>query len=71
NAGKIDALMSEIAIATKEQTLGIDTVGAAIQDLDQGTQQNAALVEETAAAAGSLAEQAQRLADDIAFFQFK
>nr|WP_315239261.1 methyl-accepting chemotaxis protein [uncultured Albidiferax sp.] len=71
NAGKIDALMAEIATATREQTQGIDEVGAAIQDLDQGTQQNAALVEETAAASGSLAEQAQRLADDIAFFQFK
>nr|WP_315230074.1 methyl-accepting chemotaxis protein [uncultured Albidiferax sp.] len=71
NAGKIDALMAEIATATREQTQGINEVGAAIHDLDQGTQQNAALVEQTAAASGSLAEQAQRLADDIAFFQFK
>ena len=71
NAGKIDALMAEIATATREQTQGISEVGAAIHDLDQGTQQNAALVEETAASAGSLAEQAQRLADDISFFQFK
>ncbi|WP_367847309.1 methyl-accepting chemotaxis protein [Rhodoferax sp. WC2427] len=71
NAGKIDALMAEIATATREQTQGINEVGAAIHDLDQGTQQNASLVEETAAAAGHLAEQAQRLADDIAFFQFK
>ncbi len=71
NAGKIDALMGEIANATREQSLGVAEIGAAINELDQGTQQNAALVEETASAAGSLADQAQRLAEDVAFFKFR
>jgi methyl-accepting chemotaxis protein len=71
NATRIDALMGEIAAATREQSLGVSEVGTAVNDLDQGTQQNAALVEETAAAAGALADQAQRLADDVAFFKFK
>ncbi len=71
NAGKIDALMGEIANATREQSQGVGQIGAAIHELDQGTQQNAALVEQTASAAGSLADQAQRLADDVAFFKIK
>lgn len=71
NAGKIDALMGDIATATREQTKGVAEVGTAVHDLDQSTQQNAALVEQTASAAGSLAEQAQRLANDVAFFKFK
>jgi methyl-accepting chemotaxis protein len=71
NAGKIDALMGEIANATREQSLGVAEIGAAVQALDQGTQQNAALVEETASAAGGLADQAQRLAEDVAFFKFR
>jgi methyl-accepting chemotaxis protein len=71
NAGKIDALMGEIANATREQSQGVAEIGTAINGLDQGTQQNAALVEETASAAGSLADQAQRLAEDVAFFKFR
>ncbi|MCX7275773.1 MAG: methyl-accepting chemotaxis protein [Burkholderiales bacterium] len=71
NAGKIDTLMGEIATATREQTQGVAEVATAVQDLDQSTQQNAALVEQTASAASSLAEQAQRLTDDVAFFKFK
>jgi methyl-accepting chemotaxis protein len=39
--------------------------------LDQATQQNAALVEETAAASSSLSDQAQRLSDEISFFQLR
>nr|WP_315425699.1 methyl-accepting chemotaxis protein [uncultured Albidiferax sp.] len=71
NAGRIDTLMGEISTATREQTQGVAEVATAVHDLDQSTQQNAALVEQTASAAGSLAEQAQRLANDIAFFKFK
>jgi methyl-accepting chemotaxis protein len=71
NASKINALMAEITSATKEQSVGITEVGAAIHNLDENTQQNAALVEQTASAATSLAEQAQRLAQDVAFFKFK
>lgn len=69
NASKIDAMMNEIATATREQSKGVTQVTASVNELDEGTQQNAALVEETAAAASSLAEQAQRLADEVSFFK--
>ena len=71
NAARIDNLMTEIANATKEQSLGVSQVGAAVHDLDQNTQQNAALVEETAAAATALSEQAERLAQEVSFFKLK
>ena len=71
NAGRIDALMTEIATASREQSAGVTQVETAVHELDQSTQQNAALVEQTAAASGSLAEQAQRLADGVAHFKIK
>ena len=71
NAARIDTLMAEIANATREQSLGVAQVGAAVHDLDQNTQQNAALVEETAAAATALSEQAARLAEEVSFFKLK
>ena len=71
NAARIDSLMREIANATQEQSLGVNQVGAAVHDLDQNTQQNAALVEETAAAATALSEQAERLAQVVSFFKLK
>ena len=69
NANRIADLMREIATATQEQTAGVAQVSTSVYDLDQATQQNAALVEETAAASSSLSEQAQRLADEISFFK--
>jgi methyl-accepting chemotaxis protein len=69
NANRIADLMREIATATQEQTAGVAQVSTSVYDLDQATQQNAALVEETAAAPSSLSEQAQRLADEINFFR--
>ena len=71
NATRIDQLMAEIANATKEQAAGVNQVGAAVHDLDQNTQQNAALVEETAAAASALSDQAARLAEEVSFFKLK
>ena len=71
NANRIAELMREIATATQEQTAGVAQVGTAIYDLDQATQQNAALVEETAAASSSLSEQANRLAEEISFFKLR
>ena len=71
NAGKIDTMMNEIATATHEQSIGLAQVGTAVHELDQSTQQNAALVEETASAANSLADSAQRLADEVSFFKLK
>ena len=58
-----------ISQATAEQTLGIAQMSAAVDQLDQMTQQNAALVEESAAAAESLREQADRMKEAVAVFQ--
>jgi methyl-accepting chemotaxis protein len=62
-------LIAEIGAATAEQTNGIGQVNTAITQLDQATQQNAALVEESAAAADSLRTQAARLAEAVGFFR--
>ncbi|MFS8975753.1 methyl-accepting chemotaxis protein [Cupriavidus necator] len=62
-------IMGEISAASAEQSSGIEQVNQAVAQMDEGTQQNAALVEEAAAAAGSLEEQAQRLRDAIATFR--
>jgi methyl-accepting chemotaxis protein len=63
--------MRKIATATQEQAAGVAQVGTATHDLDQATQQNAALVEETAASSNSRSDQANRLADEISFFQLR
>jgi methyl-accepting chemotaxis protein len=62
-------LMAEIAAASDEQSLGIGQVNQAITEMDDATQQNAALVEEAAAAAGSLQEQAAKLAQVVSVFK--
>ena len=59
--GRVNTLVGEIASASHEQSQGIGQVGDAVAQLDQVTQQNAALVEESAAAAESLKAQAARL----------
>jgi len=61
--------MSEITAASVEQSAGIEQVNLAITQMDEVTQQNAALVEEAAAAAESLEEQAQNLAVAVATFK--
>ena len=60
--------VQEIALANKEQSLGVGQVGEAIAQIDRVTQQNAALVEESAAAAASLDSQAQDLVREVAVF---
>jgi methyl-accepting chemotaxis protein len=60
---QVTDLIGEIASASEEQNSGIGQVGSAVSQLDQVTQQNAALVEESAAAADSLKEQASRLTE--------
>ncbi len=71
NANRIATLMGDIATATREQTAGVAQVTASVYELDQSTQQNAALVEQTAAASSSLSEQAQNLADEVSFFKIR
>ncbi|ASU38572.1 hypothetical protein hmeg3_09870 [Herbaspirillum sp. meg3] len=66
---RVTDIMGEISSATEEQSSGIGQVNQAITQMDQTTQQNAALVEQAAAAAGSLEEQARRLKEAVAFFQ--
>ncbi len=69
NARRMNSLLGEISNSSREQAAGITQVGASVQDLDRMTQQNAALVEETAAAANSLKDQALGLADEVAKFK--
>jgi len=65
---RVTDIMSEIASASAEQTLGIEQINAAITQMDDVTQQNAALVEEAAAAATSLEDQAASLARLVSTF---
>lgn len=66
---KVNALVTEIADASREQSAGIDEVAQAVTQMDEAVQQNAALVEQSAAAAESLEGQAQSLARMVAMFQ--
>ncbi len=69
NAQKISALLHHITTAANEQSQGIGQVNGAVGELDQMTQQNSALVEESAAAAQSLKDQAEKLAGVVATFR--
>jgi methyl-accepting chemotaxis protein len=66
---RVDALLGEVATGAREQSAGIAQVGQAVQELDRMTQQNAALVEQTAAGAAAMKEEAQRLAAAVARFR--
>src|SRR3989338_1206616 len=65
---RVTDLMGEISAASTEQSQGVAQVGEAVTQMDQTTQQNAALVEEMAAAASSLKSQAQDLVHTVAVF---
>ncbi|WP_118182966.1 methyl-accepting chemotaxis protein [Paraburkholderia phosphatilytica] len=66
---RVSSIMGEIASAASEQSTGIDQVNLAVAQMDQVTQQNAALVEQAAAAAASLEDQARRLSAAVAVFR--
>ena len=66
---RLTMLVNDIATASNEQVTGIDQVNTAVTQMDQVTQQNAALVEEAAAAASSLETQAQRLQSAVSAFR--
>jgi methyl-accepting chemotaxis protein len=66
---RVSDIIGEISAASSEQSDGIAQVNTAVIELDQMTQQNAALVEQSAAAAESLREQAQRLAQLVSTFR--
>jgi methyl-accepting chemotaxis protein len=67
--GRVAAIMTDIAEASREQSSGIEQVGLAVTQMDEVTQQNAALVEQAAAAAESLEEQARSLNDAVSVFR--
>jgi methyl-accepting chemotaxis protein len=66
---RVADIMGEIAAAGHEQEMGIGQINVAVAELDDVTQQNAALVEEAAAASESLKEQAEKLADVASAFR--
>ncbi len=68
---RVTDIMGEISAASIEQSAGIDQVNDAITNMDEVTQQNAALVEEAAAAAESLVEQASHLMEMVGSFKFQ
>jgi methyl-accepting chemotaxis protein-1 (serine sensor receptor) len=66
---RVTDIMGEIAAASQEQSRGIEQVNVAITQMDEVTQQNAALVEEAAAASRSLEDQGQQLSQAVSFFR--
>jgi hypothetical protein len=66
---RVTDIMSGISAASSEQSAGVAQVGEAVSHMDQATQQNAALVEQMAAAASSLRTQAQELVGVVAVFR--
>ena len=67
----VKRVMEEIAASTREQSVGLNQVNQAVGELDAITQQNAALVEEAAAAAASLAQQTESVAQALAVFRLQ
>ncbi|WP_420106496.1 methyl-accepting chemotaxis protein [Herbaspirillum huttiense] len=68
---KVSDVVAEITSASREQSQGIQQTNDAVAHMDQATQQNAALVEEAAAGAQQLQEQAARLAEVVALFRLR
>ncbi|OWQ93609.1 hypothetical protein CDN99_03885 [Roseateles aquatilis] len=66
---RVTDIIGEISTAAREQSQGVTRINGAVAQLDQGTQQNAALVEESTAAAESLREQAHRLVVQVGQFR--
>jgi methyl-accepting chemotaxis protein len=69
SAYRVRELLAEVAVGAREQNQGISQSAKSVQELDNVTQQNAALVEQTAAAAGMLKSQARGLAGEVAQFR--
>ena len=69
SALRVTDIISEISSSSQEQSAGIEQVNMAIAQMDQVTQQNAALVEEAAAAAASMQDQASRLVEAVGVFR--
>ena len=68
---QINLLMGEIATSSREQSTGLSEVNSAMNEMDQTTQQNAAMVEQSTAAASNLAQEAERLRDLVNHFKLR
>lgn len=66
---KVESMVQAISLAAQEQTTGINQVNVAVSEMDSMTQQNAALVEEAAAASEAMAEQAKKMQSVLSFFK--
>ncbi len=66
---RVDALLGEVSTGAREQSQGVAQIGQAVQELDRMTQQNAALVEQTAASSSAMKNLAQALAEEVARFR--
>ncbi len=71
SVARVTDIMGEITMASREQETGIEQINGAVAEMDTVTQQNAALVEEAAAAAQSLQEQSARLAQAVSVFRLE
>lgn len=69
--GKVNIMMESIALASEEQSIGVEQIRVAITQMDQVTQQNAALVEEVATTASGVEEQANLLLQSVSIFKLK
>ncbi len=69
--GQVNSHMNSIAVSAKEQSTGLAEINTAVNSMDQSTQQNAAMVEESTAAAASLAQEAAKLRDLVARFKLE
>jgi len=67
---EIDGLVAGIASSSREQSIGLSDINIAVNEMDRGTQQNAAMVEQTTAAVHSLRSEAETLAGGVAAFVF-
>jgi methyl-accepting chemotaxis protein len=65
----VAGIVSGIATASAEQAIGIDEINKALTQMDEATQRNSALVEENAATAKTLEQQAKSMDEQVAFFQ--
>jgi len=68
---RVSGIVGEISVASAEQSSGVGLVGQSLSQMDQATQQNAALVEESAAAAASLRDQANQLVQAVSGFRLQ
>ena len=69
--GKVSSIVREISNASQEQASGVQEINSSVANMDEMTQQNSALVEESSASARALSEQAGKLGQLMAFFRFR